>query len=81
MSLQHRDCYGCMFPDLSMGGNELKGHVFSIEFAPVVGMLKPHAEARANVEEWDNCRKCEEFSHCLDFSTAKLAFQAAVPQM
>jgi len=70
-----------MLPDLEAGGDEPKGRVFSIKFAPVMGMVRPHAEARGNVEEWDQCRKCEEFPHCLDLSTARLALQTAARQM
>ena len=81
MSSQHRECYGHLFPDLEATGNEPKGRVFSLSIPPVMGMMRPRAEARVNVEEWDHCRKCEEFSHCLDLSTAKLALQVAARQM
>lgn len=81
MSLQHPECYGQIFPDLDAVGDEPKGRVFSIKYPPVMGSAKPRVEARVNFEQWDQCRKCEEFPHCLDLSTTKLVFQAAVWQI
>ena len=72
MSSQHRECYGRLLPDLEAADKEPKGRVFSLSIPPVMGMVRPRAEARVKIEEWDQCRKCEEFSYCLDLSTAKL---------
>ena len=77
MSSQHRECYGRIFPDLDTGSNEPKGHVFGIKFSPAIGMVRPRAEAQVNIEEWEECLKCEEFTHCLDLGTSRLVLQAS----
>jgi hypothetical protein len=40
------------------------------------GHREPHLTV--NMEEWEDCQRCELYKSCYDFSNAKLAMQRAI---
>jgi len=69
-------CFGTIYPDLEQFqfGRPMAGEVFQI----TVDTLGPgHRERKldTDVAAWEECRRCEDFQNCLDFSSAKLHMQ------
>jgi hypothetical protein len=80
--LNHKHCYGTMFPDaLHFRSNEPNvGKVFSFELDSTVGMgaVRTGRKFSANIEEWDDCLKCPEFEHCYKLCMAKMSLESAI---
>ena len=76
---EHKACYGTMFHDsLHFKTNQpMGGKVFSFR-VDTAGLTRSDRRVCADLEEWDDCRECDEFDHCYKFSTAKLLLQAAI---
>jgi hypothetical protein len=71
-----KTCFGTIYPDLEkfQFGKSLNGKVFQI----TVNTLGPGQRDRElNIDEnaWQDCRQCEDFQNCLDFSNSKLQMQ------
>lgn len=69
-------CFGTIYPDLERFsfGKPSTGKVFQI----AVNTLGPghrDREMHIDVKAWNDCRQCEDFQNCLDFSNAKLQMQ------
>ena len=75
----HKSCYGTMFHDtLHYSVNQpMKGKVFTFQISSE-GLARTDRRVTANVDEWDDCRACEEFDHCYKFSMATLLMQSAI---
>jgi hypothetical protein len=69
---EHMDCYGKLFPSRSwrQSGRERPGAVFGYVF-PQPGTVALPPEITADLEEWDRCTECREFSTCWQLSAAK----------
>ena len=80
--IEHKECYGTMFPDsLHFAQNRpVRGKVFSYELDSVEGVVSTRSDrtAGANLREWDDCVSCPEFEHCYKLCLAKLTLQAAI---
>jgi hypothetical protein len=80
--LNHKHCYGTMFPDaLHFRSNEPNvGKVFAFELDSTVGMgaVRLDRKLSANIEEWDDCLKCFEFEHCYKLCMAKMSLESAI---
>jgi hypothetical protein len=68
-----KTCFGTIYPDLEkfQFGKPMSGRVFQI----IVNTVGPgQRERELNIDEnaWEDCRRCEDFQNCLDFSNAKL---------
>jgi hypothetical protein len=77
----HHECYGRMFPNLTNGSPETRGKAFVIGPRTQTELEQPRAKVSVNLAEWDRCRECPEFDHCLSLSTATLSIQAAAWQL
>lgn len=77
-----KSCFGTMYPDFVQFrfGAELAGKIFRVK----IDTLGPgHRDRRveASLTQWQECRACEEFQSCYEFSNAKLAVQQAASQI
>lgn len=74
-----RECFGKIYPDLSRveANKELAGKVFKVRFVSQ-GMMRQPAQLNADLVEWEECRHCEDYRSCFDFSTGKLVMRQAV---
>jgi len=71
-----KTCFGKIYPDLEQFqfGKMMAGKVFQI----TVNTVGPgHRDRKLDIDEdaWQECRQCEDFQNCLDFSNAKLRMQ------
>ena len=74
-----KTCFGTIYPDLErfQFGKPLTGKVFQIS----VDTLGPgHRDRKLDIDmdAWQDCRQCEDFQNCFDFSSAKLQMQLAL---
>jgi len=78
--IEHRECYGGMFPDPLHPENDrrLKGKVYSYLLSTAAGTFRNDRNVAVDIAEWDDCRQCPEFSHCYQLCLGRLALQAAV---
>ena len=71
-----KTCFGTIYPDLEnfQFGKPLNGKVFQI----TINTLGPgHRDRELNIDEnaWQDCRQCEDFQNCLEFSNSKIQMQ------
>jgi hypothetical protein len=71
-----KTCFGTIYPGLEQFqfGKPMAGKVFQI----IVNTLGPgHRDRKLDIDldAWEDCRRCEDFQNCLDFSNAKLQMQ------
>lgn len=78
--VDHKECFGTMFPDtLHLRTNqECKGKVFSARLETASGWIRSGERIDADIEEWDDCRQCSEFTSCFQLCLAKVALESAV---
>jgi sulfatase maturation enzyme AslB (radical SAM superfamily) len=74
-----KTCFGDIYPDLEkfQFGRPLIGKVFQIS----VDTIGPGQKARKlsiDMDAWQECRQCEDFQSCYDFSSAKLQMQCVL---
>ena len=74
-----KTCFGTIYPDPSklQFNREITGKVFRMQ----VNSLGPgHRDRHLDVDlnEWEDCQKCEFYNSCYDFSNANLAMQRMV---
>lgn len=77
-----KSCFGTIFPNIEEFefGKKLEGQVFQI----CVQSYGPnHRERKLEINEyaWEDCRRCEEFRNCYDFSLAKLEMQRVMREL
>ena len=77
-----KDCYGTIYPDLLQFrfGQEIAGKVFQFR---IDSAGAGHRECRldANMREWQDCQKCDDFQGCYAFSSAKFQIQGAISEL
>ena len=68
-----------MFPDTRPEDSKLthKGKVFRTRVVPTGGLAGPDRDVEFDVNEWDDCQRCEEFASCYKLCLAKVAIEAA----
>jgi hypothetical protein len=71
-----KTCFGTIYPDLEkfQFGTPMIGRVFQI-IINTVGPGQRDRELNIDENAWQDCRRCEDFQNCLDFSNAKLQMQ------
>jgi hypothetical protein len=69
-------CFGTIYPDLEQFrfGKPMVGKVFQIT-VDTQGPGHRDRQLDTDVDAWEDCRCCEDFHNCLDFSNAKLQMQ------
>lgn len=75
----HRQCYGNLFPSNGQerNGKDRAAPVFLLLEKPW-GMVRPPPDIAVDLDAWDRCVKCHEFSTCTQLSCAKLLLEMAV---
>jgi hypothetical protein len=76
---EHRPCYGRLYPSMNwrQSGKEQPDGVFGYVFqSPENRQVPP--EITVDLEAWDRCAECREFTSCLQLSTARITLEAAV---
>ena len=71
-----KTCFGNIYPDLEQFqfGRRLVGKVFQI-CVDTIGPGQRDRNLTTDTDAWDDCRQCEDFQSCFDFSSAKLQMQ------
>ena len=74
----HQPCYGNLFPSLALhrSGKERPDGVFSFVYQQP-GTVRLPPDIAVDLKAWDRCTACQEFSTCLQLSTAKIRLEAA----
>jgi hypothetical protein len=74
-----RECFGSIYPDLRAVeyNKELVGRVFSVHI-PSFGLVHQAPRLTADLKAWEDCRNCEVYQSCYDFSNAKLSMVHAL---
>jgi hypothetical protein len=75
----HRPCYGKLFPSVTWRqcGSERPDGVFSYVYQQP-GSVRRRPDIRVDIEAWDRCLECRDFSSCIQLSTATITLEAAV---
>lgn len=76
---EHKPCYGKLFPSITCPrpGKEHPGAVFGY-LIKQWGTVAHAPEVSVDVEAWDRCFECQEFSSCRQLSAAKILLEIAV---
>ena len=77
----HRpECYGMMFPNVLhlTDGRSAPGKVFTVTLERAGGMIRSGRSVEADLPQWEECQRCQEFDGCYKFSMAKLALESAI---
>ena len=71
-----KTCFGNIYPDLEQFefGRRLVGKVFQI-CVDTIGPGQRDRKLTTDTDAWEDCRQCEDFQSCFDFSSAKLQMQ------
>ena len=77
-----KSCFGTIFPDVDQiqFGKPAAGKVFRI----LVDTVGPgHRDRKLDIDEaaWEDCRACDDFQNCYDFSMAKLQMQRVLTSL
>lgn len=77
-----KHCFGTIFPDISKASikHDMAGKVFSLHIESV-GAVHAHPQLVADMENWEDCQRCEYFRSCYDFSIAKLNMQRTLNEL
>lgn len=77
--MTHQTCYGNLFRSSGWhrSGNQPADSVFAFSYRQP-GTVRFPPEISVDLEAWDRCMACLEFSTCLQLSTAKITLEAAV---
>ena len=72
-------CFGTIYPDLQQFrfNQEISGKVFQMRI-DTRGPGHRDKHLSYDTAAWDQCRQCDLFQSCFDFSNAKLAMQQAM---
>ena len=81
--IEHRACYGEMFPNFrhAAGAWKTDGKVFHLSVVGPSGMLPPARHVEMDRDAWDECYRCPDFDSCYKLSMARLALQTAVGEV
>jgi hypothetical protein len=74
-----KTCFGTIYPDLEQFqfGKPLVGKIFQIS-VDTRGAGHRDRKLAIDVDAWQECRQCEDFQNCLDFSNSKLQMQGVL---
>jgi hypothetical protein len=77
-----KSCFGTIYPDLNgfQFGSPVSGKVFQI----CVETMGPGQRDRwldIDLVAWQDCRRCEDFDNCYEFSNAKLQMQLVLKEL
>jgi hypothetical protein len=74
-----KTCFGTIYPDLEQFkfGKPMVGKVFQI-CVDTKGPGHRTRKLETNLDEWQDCQRCEDYRNCFDFSSAKLQMQLAL---
>jgi hypothetical protein len=77
-----KTCFGTIYPDLEQFqfGTPLVGKVFQIS-VNTIGPGQRDRKLTIDADAWEECRQCEDFESCFDFSTAKLQMQRVLREL
>ncbi len=76
-SVEHKHCFGSIFPD-HIQGVERQGKVFSLCIDAPPGTMRCHPHIETDIRQWDDCRQCPEFESCYRLCMARIALETAV---
>lgn len=71
--ISHKKCYGTMLPTGSH--HDHQGKSLSLNDTTPMGMMPPHRVVHVDMEQWDDCIQCPEFSHCYKLCMAKITVE------
>jgi hypothetical protein len=76
---RHMPCYGKLFPSVHppAARTERTGAVFGYAFEPP-GAVSLAPAVTIDLDAWDRCVQCPEFSNCRNLSSAKLMLEMAL---
>lgn len=76
-----KSCFGTIYPDSSRVelNTELQGKVFRLRIDSL-GLTHGRPILTADMDQWADCQKCEDYHSCYDFSNAKLAMNQVMLQ-
>jgi hypothetical protein len=82
MEKRMKTCFGTIYPDLEQFqfGKQMTGKVFQIT-VNTLGAGHRDRKLGVDVTAWEDCRKCEHFQNCFDFSNAKLQMQRVIQSL
>ena len=71
-----KTCFGKIYPDLEQFhfGRPLVGKVFQVS-VDTIGPGQRDRKLTIDRDAWQDCRRCEDFNNCFEFSNAKLQMQ------
>lgn len=77
-----KKCFGAIYPDLTRVeyNKDIPGKVFTVRVGSF-GLAHQTPELKADIQAWEECRQCELYQSCLDFSNAKLAMRQVLRQV
>jgi len=77
-----KTCFGTIYPDVEQFqfGKPMSGEVFQI-IVNTFGAGHRDRKLDIDVKAWEDCRQCEHFQNCLDFSNAKLQMQRVLADL
>ena len=77
-----KTCFGTIYPDLEQFqfGRSLVGKVFQIS-VDTMGPGQRDRKLTIDTDAWEDCRQCEDFQSCFDFSSAKLQMQRVLREL
>jgi len=77
-----KPCFGAIYPDIEkfQFGKPLNGKVFQIT-VNTLGPGNRQRDMQIDVNAWEECRRCDDFQNCLDFSNAKLQMQRVLTSL
>lgn len=80
MSQSHKSCFGTMLPSVfSLKTNKPEqGKAFSVYLGQPHGTIVTDRRVTVDVEQWDDCRSCDEFEECHQLCTTRLALESAI---
>ncbi len=78
---KHKSCYGTVLPSVLALRAENSGKAFSVILRKPHGAFVTDRRVKVGMEQWDDCRACEEFADCHKLCTTQLALESAVWQL
>jgi hypothetical protein len=77
-----KTCFGNIYPDLEkfQFAKPLAGKVFQIT-VDTIGPGQRDRTLTIDTDAWEDCRQCEDFQNCFDFSSAKLQMQRLLREL
>ena len=64
-----------VLPPVDIGTHTGKAFSFQIEN---LGLARGQRSVNVDIQEWDDCLRCDEFDHCYKLSMGTLTLQSAI---